>query len=188
MKKLITTVVALMSVALCYAQEISQNEVNEEGTRIISTEPVLSYNEDCVLMWLEYHKNMNIENYYLAIYLDDVYDSLTIRKGQELLIKTGDGEKLTAIAAFDAKKEIAKLIKGGAGYVAYVIYVISPEDVDSLKSGISKIRVNYISGGATETFYDIVIDQEEVARYMKKAIKNISQAKSLPPDIDKSEF
>ena len=178
-------ILILASILVCWsasAQSIDKNEINEHGTRIISTHVSMAYEDDMSIGFsLEYHKNGDIENYYILLLVPKAGKYDTIEKDQQIIFKTVDDAKEIGLAVQDFRSRYVN------GWSTAAMFVISPKTAELLSQKLSKIRINYTTP-EKESFFDIDTSSGELCSRFAKAYKNINKAKARPADKDRSQF
>ena len=179
---------AVITLNIATAQNVTKNERNEHGVRIIDASMSMAYEDGKPYgLSLSYHEVSGVENYYLLLAIPEVSSAFNILTDQQILFKTSEGNKCMGLAVADANVQVG----AAAGRVirsAAVMYVLSADSVALMASeGIAKIRINYTVDGK-ETFFDVETSEGNFTKYFKKAYKNISKTIPLPVDKDRSEF
>lgn len=188
MKKIISFTAGLLIGVTLSAQNITTNERNEHGVRIIDADMDIVYeDEQSYGISLSYHEINGIENYYILLCIPEVSSSFEIKTDQQVLFKTSTGTKCLGLASTDTHISIG----AAAGRIlrsASVLYTITPDTALLLANeGVAKIRI-YYTVNDYETYFDIETSQGNMSKYFKKAYKNIIKTIPLPVTKDKSEF
>ena len=182
MRRFIFILVSILVCLSASAQHIEKNEINEHGTRIISTSLCMAHEDNMSIGFsIEYHNNNNIENYYVLLLIPKGSKYMTIKKDQEILFKTIDNKKEIGLSVQDFHSKYVN------GWSVVAMYVISPQTAEQLSKEISKIRINYTTP-EQESFFDIDTSTGRLTKLFAKAYKNINKTIPLPVDIDRSEF
>lgn len=182
MKKLIIALAFGFIYCISFGQTIAENEINEHGTRVISTNAVIAYEDDKALGFsLSYQRNGDLENYFMTLLIPKVSKDIRVLKDQLIVFKT-----------LDDKKEIGSAISNTCatyvnGWSIVAVYVISPTTAELLSQQLSKIRFYHTIEGK-ETFFDIDTSFGKLQKAFNRAYRNINKAIPLPPEKDRSSF
>lgn len=183
MKKIFLLLVFLMSSTFSFAQNVSKDKTEEDGSRVILSlvQNLYSKWSTAAAFYLAYMRSANgSEEWSLEIILNEGKD--TIDKGRKMLIKTEDGEMFVLennkeIGPADYEFEVTR-----HGYTIYYLrpsYLLSEEQLRKLcSSNIIKIRIE-----TDNSSFDRDINPKKFSKAINKMYQAINSAKSVENTI-----
>lgn len=174
MNRLLMLLAAMLIVFSASAQKIMSDDTSSNGTRHIfcSKENVGSFTDPMKLfIGLSYSKPESGEGvYFLSVQLN-CGEVTTIHKGGRMLIKTANGDVVELTTSMGGSDEV-KSYSGVNVWEVSAQYAITPEQLDLIQSGITKIRIEL----GDSKMYDKEWKKDKVGKILAKEHKLITEA------------